>query len=162
MLSRGHYHWQHEPAWYCVRGKGHWSGDCTQSTLWQIPNRDQDAAKVHGTQKPVECMRRPMLNNSAPGQGVYEPICGSGHLADRGVDQALCDTVTANADAHAAALAPIIAALQARGLTTLRALALDLNAAAMQTRRGGQWHVSTVRNLLARIADSAQQPRITS
>src|SRR6056297_1195248 len=78
VLSRGHYHWQHEPAWYAVRGRGHWSGDRTQSTLWQIPNRDQDAATVHGTQKPVECMRRPMLNNSSPGQAVYEPFCGSG------------------------------------------------------------------------------------
>ncbi|QQA41508.1 site-specific DNA-methyltransferase [Pelagovum pacificum] len=78
VLSRGHYHWQHEPAWYAVRGKGHWSGDRTQSTLWTIPNRDQDAATVHGTQKPVECMRRPMLNNSSPGQAVYEPFSGSG------------------------------------------------------------------------------------
>ena len=33
---------------------------------------------VHGTQKPVEAMRRPMLNNSAPGQPVYEPFSGSG------------------------------------------------------------------------------------
>jgi DNA modification methylase len=33
---------------------------------------------VHGTQKPVECMRRPMLNNSSPGQAVYEPFSGSG------------------------------------------------------------------------------------
>jgi DNA modification methylase len=33
---------------------------------------------VHGTQKPVECMRRPILNNSAPGQAVYEPFAGSG------------------------------------------------------------------------------------
>ena len=33
---------------------------------------------MHGTQKPVECMRRPMLNNSAPGQPVYEPFSGSG------------------------------------------------------------------------------------
>jgi DNA modification methylase len=29
-------------------------------------------------QKPVECMRRPMLNNSSPGQAVYEPFSGSG------------------------------------------------------------------------------------
>nr|WP_089886413.1 site-specific DNA-methyltransferase [Citreimonas salinaria] len=78
VLSRGHYHWQHEPAWYAVRGTGHWSGDRKQSTLWTIPNRDQDAATVHGTQKPVECMRRPMLNNSSPSQAVYEPFCGSG------------------------------------------------------------------------------------
>ena len=33
---------------------------------------------VHGTQKPVECMRRPILNNSSPGQAVYEPFMGSG------------------------------------------------------------------------------------
>jgi hypothetical protein len=33
---------------------------------------------VHGTQKPVECMRRPMLNNSSPGQAIYEPFLGSG------------------------------------------------------------------------------------
>ena len=33
---------------------------------------------MHGTQKPVEAMRRPMLNNSAPGQPVYEPFSGSG------------------------------------------------------------------------------------
>ena len=33
---------------------------------------------MHGTQKPVECMRRPMLNNSAPGQPVYDPFLGSG------------------------------------------------------------------------------------
>lgn len=80
VLSRGDYHWQHEPAWYAVREKatGHWSGDRKQTTLWQIASRDQDAATVHGTQKPVECMRRPMLNNSSPGQAVYEPFSGSG------------------------------------------------------------------------------------
>ena len=33
---------------------------------------------MHGTQKPVELMRRPMLNNSAPGQPVYDPFLGSG------------------------------------------------------------------------------------
>ena len=80
VLSRGDYHWQHEPCWYAVRakGRGHWSGDRKQTTLWQIPSRDQDAATVHGTQKPVEAMRRPMLNNSAPGQPVYDPFLGSG------------------------------------------------------------------------------------
>ncbi len=78
VMSRGHYHWQHEPCWYAVRGKGHWSGDRKQTTLWSIPSRDQDAATVHGTQKPVECMRRPILNNSSRGQAVYEPFSGSG------------------------------------------------------------------------------------
>ena len=68
VLSRGDYHWQHEPCWYAVKktGKGHWAGDRKQTTLWQISSRDQDAKTVHGTQKPVECMRRPILNNSSP------------------------------------------------------------------------------------------------
>jgi len=78
VLSRGHYHWQHEPCWYAVRGNGHWSGDRKQTTLWQIASRDQDAETVHGTQKPVECMRRPILNNSKIGDAVYEPFMGSG------------------------------------------------------------------------------------
>jgi DNA modification methylase len=59
-------------------GKGHWAGDRKQTTLWQIANKDQDADTVHGTQKPVECMRRPILNNSSPGQAVFEPFMGSG------------------------------------------------------------------------------------
>jgi DNA modification methylase len=80
VLSRGDYHWQHEPAWYAVKktGKGHWAGDRKQTTLWQIASKDQDAKTVHGTQKPVECMRRPIENNSSPGQAVYEPFMGSG------------------------------------------------------------------------------------
>ena len=80
VLSRGDYHWQHEPCLYAVKktGKGHWAGDRKQTTLWQIANKDQDTETVHGTQKPVECMRRPILNNSSPGQAVYEPFMGSG------------------------------------------------------------------------------------
>jgi len=42
-------------------------------------NRDAGNEKTgHGTQKPVECMRRPMLNSSAPGDPVYDPFVGSG------------------------------------------------------------------------------------
>jgi DNA modification methylase len=80
VMGRGHYHWQHEPCWYAVRGgaTGHWSGDRKQTTLWSIPSRDQDATTTHGTQKPVECMRRPIENNSSPGQAIYEPFSGSG------------------------------------------------------------------------------------
>jgi len=78
VLSRGHYHWMHEPCWYAVRGKAHWSGDRKQVTIWNIPSKGQDADTIHGTQKPVECMKRPMENNSSPGQAVYEPFSGSG------------------------------------------------------------------------------------
>jgi len=78
-LGRGDYHWQHEPCWYVVReGKaGHYVGGRSQSTVWNIPARD-DSGVGHGTQKPVECMKRPIENNSSPGQAVYEPFSGSG------------------------------------------------------------------------------------
>jgi DNA modification methylase len=78
VMSRGDYHWQHEPCWYAVRKKGSWTGDRKQTTLWEIASGGQDAETKHATQKPVECMRRPMLNNSSPGQALYEPFLGSG------------------------------------------------------------------------------------
>jgi DNA modification methylase len=78
VIGRGDYHWQHEPCWYAVRTKGHWTGDRKQTTLWAIPSGGQDTDTVHGTQKPVECMRRAMLNNSAIGDVVYDPFLGSG------------------------------------------------------------------------------------
>jgi DNA modification methylase len=47
--------------------------------LWVISNGgDEDAATVHSTQKPVERMRRPIINNSAAGEVNYGPFCGNG------------------------------------------------------------------------------------
>ena len=79
VISRGHYHSQHESCWYAVRktATGHWQGDRTQSTLWQM-DAQQKSETGHSTQKPVECMRRPIENNSSPGQAVYDPFVGSG------------------------------------------------------------------------------------
>jgi DNA modification methylase len=78
VMSRGDYHWQHEPCWYAVRKKVNWTGDRKQTTLWTIPTGGQDVETKHSTQKPVECMRRPILNNSSVGDAVYEPFLGSG------------------------------------------------------------------------------------
>jgi DNA modification methylase len=79
VIGRGHYHHQHEPCWYAVRkgGTGHWAGDRKQTTLWKI-DKPQKSETGHSTQKPVECMKRPIENNSSPGQSVYEPFSGSG------------------------------------------------------------------------------------
>lgn len=79
-LSRGHYHWRHEPAWYAVR-KGRsakWRGGRKKDTVWEIPMTVDDGSTGHGTQKPVECMRRPIEANSDEGDFVYEPFSGSG------------------------------------------------------------------------------------
>lgn len=79
VVGRGNYHSQHETCWYAVKqtGKGHWAGDRKQSTLWNI-EKPKKSETGHSTQKPVECMRRPIENNSSPGQAVYEPFSGSG------------------------------------------------------------------------------------
>ena len=79
VISRGHYHAQHEPCFYVVRHghTGHWSGDRKQTTLWQI-DEPMKSETGHSTQKPVECMRRPIDNNSLAGDAVYEPFSGSG------------------------------------------------------------------------------------
>ncbi len=78
-IGRSHYHEQKEPCWYAVKsgGTGHWNGDRKQSTLWQI-DKPRKSETGHSTQKPVECMKRPIENNSSPGQAVYEPFSGSG------------------------------------------------------------------------------------
>jgi DNA modification methylase len=78
-IGRGDYHVKHEPCWYAVRKgkKGHWTGSRQESTVWDIakPSKSETG---HSTQKPVECMLRPIKNNSSPGQAVYEPFSGSG------------------------------------------------------------------------------------
>jgi DNA modification methylase len=78
VIGRGDSHWRHEPAYYAVRkGRtGHWEGGRSQTTVWEIPHRRNETG--HGTEKPVECMKRPIENNSSPGQAVYEPFSGSG------------------------------------------------------------------------------------
>lgn len=76
-FGRSHYHWQHEPCWYAIKKKGHWSGSRKMSTIWNI-DKPKKSETGHSTQKPVECMRRPILNNSSPGQVVYDPFLGSG------------------------------------------------------------------------------------
>ncbi|MFK7973663.1 MAG: DNA modification methylase [Rickettsiaceae bacterium] len=87
VLSRGDYHHKHEPCWYAVRKsqkvKHNWQGRRDQATVWDIDNhnygaREKEEQTGHGTQKPLECMLRPILNNSKKGQSVYDPFGGSG------------------------------------------------------------------------------------
>ena len=54
------------------------------------------------------------------------------------------------ADAFAANVLPVVRDLRAAGVTATRAIAEALNARGIRTARGGEWHHSTVRNLLAR------------
>ena len=55
-------------------------GDRSQSTVWDIAGMNplgggREEKLGHGTQKPIECMERPLRNHEGD---VYEPFCGSG------------------------------------------------------------------------------------
>ena len=72
---------------------------------------------------------------------------GKGGVALRG-------TVRSNADEFALSLAPVVEDIRAAGQTSLRAVAAELNDRGIETRRGRTWHVSNVRNLISRLADT--------
>ena len=137
-ISRGHYHWRHEPCIYAVRksGKARFSGGRRQQSVWADiidrwnpseplfasliqedtlllfePNATtvwaigQDAGEAwtpHGTQKPLECMARPIRNHGKEGDSVYDPFLGSGttlvaceQLSRRGVGIEISPAYTA-------------------------------------------------------------------
>lgn len=87
MISRGHYHWHHEPCWYAVRrgAKASWTGDRKQSTLWPVHapvgylhGDGADERQAHGTQKPTELYLRAFANHTRKGALVYDPFLDSG------------------------------------------------------------------------------------
>jgi len=88
VLTRTHYWFQHEPCWYCRKKNAPWYGRAGEnSTIWACPSpkfimggskEDGDEKQDHPTQKPVELMRRPLLNHTKRGESVYEPFLGSG------------------------------------------------------------------------------------
>jgi DNA modification methylase len=83
-IARGGYSYQHETCCYAaLKGKTvGWKGDPYESTVINAKivtnSSGEDFASVHACQKPVECMRRPIVNHTSSGQAVYDPFIGSG------------------------------------------------------------------------------------
>ncbi len=106
VLGHSHYHWSHEPIFYCNRmGENPkfygdrinkttlnklqpekmtqnqliaWIKDLQrQSTVW---NEKKDSTKdyIHPTQKPVDMAANAIINSSVPSEGVLDPFAGSG------------------------------------------------------------------------------------
>ena len=71
VLSRGAYHWRHEPCFFAVRkgATAHWRGDRTQDTVWEVPHLNpfggdrspDNAVTGHSTQKPVRVFEIPIF-----------------------------------------------------------------------------------------------------
>jgi DNA modification methylase len=98
VLTRTHYWFQHEPCWYVRKKNAVWYGKAGEnSTIWACPSPKfimggSDEQKFdHPTQKPVELMRRPLLNHTKRGEAVYEPFLGSGTtLAAAEITERIC------------------------------------------------------------------------
>jgi DNA modification methylase len=85
VLTRTHYWFQHEPIWYVRKKNAPWFGKAGEnSTVWDSPSPkfimggSDEQKHDHPTQKPVELMRRPIVNHVRRGELVYDPFLGSG------------------------------------------------------------------------------------
>ena len=85
-MSRGWYHWGHEPCWV-VRKPGVpnlFLGSRDQCTVWRAPSPKMimggsDEEKFdHPAQKPVLLSEIPIRNHLRAGEIVYDPFLGSG------------------------------------------------------------------------------------
>jgi DNA modification methylase len=85
VLTRSLYWFQHEPCWFVRKKNAPWYGKAGEnSTVWDSPSPkfimggSQEEKFDHPTQKPMEVMRRPILNHTLPGESVYDCFLGSG------------------------------------------------------------------------------------
>jgi len=84
VLTRTHYWYQHEPCWYVRKKNAPWFGKAGEnSTIWAsaspkfIMGGSDEEKFDHPTQKPIELMRRPILNHLKRGELVYDPFLGA-------------------------------------------------------------------------------------
>jgi DNA modification methylase len=85
VLTRTHYWYQHEPCVYARKKNAPWYGKAGEnSTIWDSPSPkfimggSKEDKCDHPTQKPIDLMRRPILNHTKRGEAVYDPFLGSG------------------------------------------------------------------------------------
>ena len=96
VLTRTLYWFQHEPCWFVRKKNAPWYGKAGEnSTIWASPSPKfimggSDEEKYdHPTQKPVELMRRPILNHlEARGAGLRAVPRQRHHAGRRGTDGA--------------------------------------------------------------------------
>jgi hypothetical protein len=85
VLTRTHYWYQHEPCWYVRKVNAPWCGKAGENaTIWDsaspkfIMGGSDEEKFDRPTQKPVELMKKSILNHTRRGELVYEPFLGSG------------------------------------------------------------------------------------
>ena len=98
-----------------------------------------------------ERTRAALASRKATGTKLGNPTnAGTAAAAGRSVQMR-------SADSFAETVLPIIASRKKSGVTSLRGIAIALNRRGVRTARGGDWQVSNVRNVLARVAPPIAQ-----
>lgn len=79
---------------------------------------------------------------------------GAAHLRQYGNELGV-EAIKRGADERASKLAGVVKEIQEGGATSLREIADELNRRSITTARGGNWHASTVKNLIARTTNNS-------
>lgn len=81
VLTRSHYLWSHEPAFYGWRKGMQPEKDRrpppSERTVWEIAQPDEGGS-IHPTSKPLAIFERPIEFHTRPGEVILEPFNGSG------------------------------------------------------------------------------------
>jgi DNA modification methylase len=85
VLTRTPYWFAHEPCWFVRQKNAPWYGKAGENTtVWEASSPkfmmggSGEDKFDHPTQKPLELMRRPILNHTKRGEEVYDSFLGSG------------------------------------------------------------------------------------
>jgi DNA modification methylase len=99
VLTRTPYWFAHEPCWFVRKKNAPWYGKPGENTtIWEaaspkfIMGGSGEDKFDHPTQKPVELMRRPIMNHTQRGEWIYDPFLGSGTtlMAAEGTGRLCC------------------------------------------------------------------------
>ena len=99
VLTRTPYWFAHEPCWFVRKKNAPWYGKAGENTtIWEssspkfIMGGSQEDKFDHPTQKPLELMRRPIVNHTKRGEWIYDPFLGSGTtlMAAEGAGRLCC------------------------------------------------------------------------
>lgn len=112
--------------------------------LLAVINEDERERIAERTRAALQAAKARGVKLGNPNGAAAIRRAGKGNVA--GVE-----AVKDNAQRYAMDLAGTVGEIRASGNTSLPTIAAELNARHIQTRRGGRWHASSVRNLLARL-----------
>ncbi len=124
----------------------------TVGILALLAEHEREAASRRTKEALAEAKRRGVKLGNPQGARALQ-------RAGKGNDAAIT-AIRERANLHADELLPVIQEIRANGASTLQQIADALNASGVSAPRGGTWHPSSVRNLMARMDARGHSPAL--